>query len=319
MNFIDNMKNYKQDIAINIKSIIIDKLYWIVFGVAVIIAVLGLLLNSTPVVIGAMLVAPLLRPIILLSFAVSNVHHNDMMKNFKVIFLSTILGIFLSYLTAKALPFQIETSEILSRTNPNILDLFVALFSSVIAFLALIYRNWLAENIAGVAIATSLVPPLAVVGIEISLGNYLLAWSSFLLYFTNLITILFVGIILFLSFGFRPHQEEDEFVFKRNIFLLLFIFSVISVPLLASMINFKNEYLIRKNIENGMEKYLIEKLEVSEKKGKYDLSLELKYYSNKEKEKIISNLKKIKKELEGEGIEFKNIRIELVKAEKVSI
>jgi uncharacterized hydrophobic protein (TIGR00271 family) len=122
-----------------------------------------------------MLIAPLLRPIQAFSFGLVQVHRKrtfEALKNLILsIFLVVITAIFITYL----IPLKLETAEVLSRTNPNILDFFIASASAAIAFLALVYKKKLSMSIAGVAMAASLLPPLSVIGIEIVYSNYFLA------------------------------------------------------------------------------------------------------------------------------------------------
>jgi len=81
----------------------------------------------------------------------------------------------ISALITLIVPAQLETTEVLARTNPNILDFFIAAASAVIAFLSLIYKEKLSASIAGVAMAASLLPPLSVIGIELMYQHYFLA------------------------------------------------------------------------------------------------------------------------------------------------
>jgi uncharacterized hydrophobic protein (TIGR00271 family) len=127
------------------------------------------------VVIGVMLIAPLLRPIQSFSFGLVSAHKSRTWVSFKNIFLSILLVIISSLIVTYLVPVKLETSEVLARTNPNILDFFIAGASAAIAFLALVYKKKLSMSIAGVAMAASLLPPLSVIGIEIVYSHYLLA------------------------------------------------------------------------------------------------------------------------------------------------
>ena len=153
----------------------LNSLYWFSLFLSAVIATLGLLQNSAPVVIGVMLIAPILRPIQAFSFGVMASNNAFAVKAFKNIILSVLLVATSSFFITWLIPVQLETSEILARTNPNILDFFIAVFSAAIAFLALVYKKKLSMSIAGVVMAASLLPPLAVVGIEISYTHYFLA------------------------------------------------------------------------------------------------------------------------------------------------
>jgi uncharacterized hydrophobic protein (TIGR00271 family) len=192
-----------------------------------------------------MLIAPLLRPIQFFAFTIATSHHKKILRSLKNILSSIILVVVISWVVTKIIPLKLETSEILARTVPNILDFFIALTSAFIAFLALLYKEKLSTSIAGVAMAASLLPPLSVVGIEIAYGNYILSWNAFLLFLANIIGIIITGIILFLFFGFTPHQDYDRRKFKQNITVLFLMLSIISIPLFISIINL-NDNIKRK-------------------------------------------------------------------------
>ena len=279
----------KKEIALTVEEEgELNKLYWIQLLLAGIIATLGLLQNSIPVVIGVMLIAPLLRPIQSFSFGIVSAHHGRTWMSFKNILLSFLLVVASSMAITWLIPIELETAEVLSRTNPNILDFFIAAASAAIAFLALVYKKKLSMSIAGVAMAASLLPPLSVIGIEIIYGNYFLAWNSFLLFFTNIVAIVFTGIVLFFIFGFKPHQDEDKIKFKKNMIVLLFSISLISLPLITSIINLnkqvKKEIFVNKKIEivfdkNNLDIYNIDFKQHEESKN--NILLEAKYYGEK--------------------------------------
>ena len=239
----------KENIALEVvKTGTLEKLYWFSLALSALIATLGLLQNSIPVVIGVMLIAPLLRPIQAFSFAIINTQYKATWKSFKELFFSILLVIGISYLVTWLIPAQLETPEVLSRTNPNILDFFIASTSAVIAFLSLIYKEKLSGSIAGVAMAASLLPPLSVIGIELVYNHYFLAWGGFLLFLTNIVAIVITGILLFFIFGFKPHQEEKSEKFKIHIFILMLITSLISLPLFVSIINLSHQVAEKKYI-----------------------------------------------------------------------
>lgn len=210
------------------------KVYWLQMFLSSFIAALGLLQNSTAVVIGAMLVAPLLSPIQSVAYAIASARTRYFWKHLKVLVASTVLAIATGFLVSVISPIDIQTAEVLSRVSPNFLDLLIAVASGAIAFLALSFRS-LSASIAGVAMAASLVPPLAASGITLALGVFKNAWGSFFLYFTNLIAILAIGILIFFLFGYRPHQQEDTKNTARRILALLLIIVGISIPLIVTL------------------------------------------------------------------------------------
>ena len=224
----------KKDISLHItESIEHSKLYWLEVTLSAIVATLGLLQNSAAIIIGAMLIAPLLRPIQAMAFGIALGRMNIFWKASKMLILSIIVAILIGHFVSYHSPIVLENSEILARTNPNIFDLIVAGASAMVAFLSLGYKKLL-ESVAGVAMATALMPPLVVAGIEMTLGSFDKAFGSFLLFITNLVAILLVGALMFFLYGFNPHKDQSTNTLKRvsiifSVVLLLFI------PLISSL------------------------------------------------------------------------------------
>ena len=241
--WMDDIK--KGEVAVKIKEDSEgDRLYWILIFLSSIIAALWLLQNSAAVVIWAMLIAPLLKPINWLSFSIARWWWKFFINALKVLVISIVISVLMWYLTTKLVWLNIETTEILSRSKPNIIDFFIASFSAVVAILSLKFeRLW--ESIAWVAMAASLMPPLAVIGIELAIWNY---WASFwatTLFWANLFAILFVATIFFWFYWFTPHLEKlQKNMFKRFTFMLVWII-IILIPLISSFLSIKNELKIQ--------------------------------------------------------------------------
>jgi len=181
--------------------------YFVLITLSAIIATLGLLLNSPAVVIGAMLVAPLMSPIV--AVAVGITFGNERILRDAVT--STVQGaaaaIFVATLVAVIVPGNLLTSEVLARTQPTLIDLMVALFSGMAGAYA-IARREVGEALPGVAIAAALVPPLGTVGVGIALGNASVAFGALLLFTTNFVAIVFAASAVFLLLGVRPAQQR---------------------------------------------------------------------------------------------------------------
>lgn len=211
-------------------------LYWLQLIVSVMIITFGLLQNSVAVVIGGMLIAPILKPIKGLAFGITTGQPRFFWKSVLLMFLSIVFAIFTAYVFSLLIPLKIETPEIIARTSPNILDLFIAISSGVIAMLSLYFKK-LSESIAGVAMAAALMPPLAVVGIELALSNSAAAGGSAFLFVTNLFAILAIGVIIFLFYGFSPHlaEEKTKNITLRVAAILFSLLIYISFPLFASL------------------------------------------------------------------------------------
>lgn len=151
------------------------------------IATLGLLLDSAAVIIGAMLVAPFLGPIVALGFSIAMTDVTLAAKASKSLLVGVVLGLFTAIIIVKLSPFIPPTNQILLRTSPNLFDLLVAIFSGFVGGYAIIHR--LGSTIAGVAIATALMPPLAASGYGLAMGELGIFNGAFYLFLTNLVAI----------------------------------------------------------------------------------------------------------------------------------
>jgi uncharacterized hydrophobic protein (TIGR00271 family) len=172
--------------------------YWLLLPLSAIIAAAGVVSDSTATVIGAMIVAPLMTPI--LGLVLSVVLSDG--RNFRrcllllvagaaaVVGLAWIVGLFLPYPVVAA-----TSSQVASRISPRLVDLVAALATGAVGSVALA-RSDISDTLPGVAIAISLVPPLAVVGLTLESGAPHEALGSFLLFVTNVIAILATGIIV---------------------------------------------------------------------------------------------------------------------------
>jgi uncharacterized hydrophobic protein (TIGR00271 family) len=170
-------------------------------GLASAVASLGLLQNSPAVVIGSMLLAPLMTPIIGLGLALGQADPRLMRLCGKAIGLGFLLTLAVSYLIGIITPSGATLSEeVLARGGPNVLDLLIAVFSAAAATFAMARPN-IVGAIAGVAIATALVPPVCAVGISLANGELLNAFGASALFFTNLLAIIVTSSFVFSFLG----------------------------------------------------------------------------------------------------------------------
>ena len=191
-----------------------DATYWAEILLSAGIATLGLTLNSPAVIIGAMLISPLMGPIMSGGLALAAGDFILAMRAVFNIVLSSFAAIAFSTFLVALLPFREMTAEIASRTHPNTLDLVVALFSGAVGALAVCKSlRGVATSIPGVAIAVALMPPLCVTGYGIGVfltvdraqGTAILAGGG-LLFVTNLVAITFSSMLVFLLL----HIDSDE-------------------------------------------------------------------------------------------------------------
>ncbi len=171
------------------------------------IATLGLLQSSVAVVIGAMLISPLMGPIMAMGLALAKLEYRDFNRAALTLVAGAVISILASMLIVWASPLKDSTPEILARTRPDLLDLIIAALSGVVgAYVTLTRRGGV---IAGVAIATALMPPLAVVGFGIVTGSPAIAGGALLLFVTNVVAILAAVLIVsrWLKFGSVKHRH----------------------------------------------------------------------------------------------------------------
>ncbi len=195
-----------------------DVAYWLQIIFAAAIATLGLILNSPAVIIGAMLISPLMGPILAGGLALAT---GDLILGVRALLsliLSCLVAVTFAVMLVSLLPFKEMTGEIAARTQPSTLDLMIALFSGGIGSIAICKEvKGVVTSIPGVAIAVALMPPLCVVGYGIGLAfsvsgseGLQVARGGGLLFLTNLVAITFTAMIVFmiLNLGTKEAMEE---------------------------------------------------------------------------------------------------------------
>ncbi len=183
--------------------------YHALFLISTLLASLGLLLNSPAVVIGAMLVAPLMQPLMAYSVGMVTGRIPLMRRASVTVMVATLLGLLLTILLGLLLPNSIPTSEMLARGNPSLLDAAVALVSGFAAAYATARRD-IPAALAGVAIAAALVPPLATAGLAVAFQDADLAFGAFSLFLMNILYISLAGWAVFFWLGMRPRTEQEQ-------------------------------------------------------------------------------------------------------------
>lgn len=213
--------------------------FYILVILSSIIAAYGLIADSAAVVIGAMIVAPLMIPIV--GIAISLVSGDSHL--FRLSMTSEIAGalcsIALGFMAGK-FTFGVELSaEILARTHPLPYDILVALAAGLAGAYSLVNPR-INAALAGIAIAVSLAPPLAATGICLALARYDLALGAFLLFFANFLAIQLASVLIFIANGFidYSHYEENELLITNRISKidLIIIFSKRFLPSIVLLI-----------------------------------------------------------------------------------
>ena len=178
---------------------------------SIMVASLGLNLNSPAVIIGAMLISPLMSPILGVGLSVGINDRRGLLVSLQHFGLSIAIALITSILYFKISPIDVYTSEIAGRTQPTVLDLMVAIFGGFAGIISS-SRKDKSNAIPGVAIATALMPPLCVTGYGLSHGLWDVALNSFYLFFLNsfFIALTTYIVVRLLDFPNKTYQNEKE-------------------------------------------------------------------------------------------------------------
>ncbi|MBB3358010.1 MULTISPECIES: DUF389 domain-containing protein [unclassified Novosphingobium] len=214
------------------------------------IAMLGLLLSSPAVVIGAMLISPLMSPILGFGFSLALFDFAEMRRSLLALAVGAVAAVAFTALIVTASPLQAPTAEVVARTRPNLFDLGVALFAALAGSFAIIRGR--GETIVGVAIATALMPPLAVVGYGLATWNLPVLGGALALFVTNFITIALSATAMARYYGFG-HQLSSRQSWTQTILLLL-VFVAMAVPLGLALNRIAREALIVSEVRSLLNK-----------------------------------------------------------------
>lgn len=292
--------------------------YFLMLLSAGLIALLGLLTNSVAVVIGAMLISPLMGPIISSGLALTIGDLSLARQAFRTIAVSVVLIILVTTLATLISPLKEPTAEIMARVRPNIYDLFVAVLSGVVGAVALCTKRNYLITATGVAVATAVVPPLSVVGYGLGTGQIMLALGGFLLFFTNFVAIILTSDLVFFVLGFRTsHVESIHHSLRKRLFIIAGLLCLISIPLIYTLVVDLKKMNTKKRIERVLKNNL----------NRENASRLTNYFYLDQKDKILVNASvntvklidsKFKKELETELTKTFNLPVAL-KLEQVLV
>ena len=218
--------------------------FMILLILSTMIATFGLFINSSSVVIGAMLLAPLMQPIVSLSMGVLRQDSDLEFNAAKTIFWGVLAVLLTAALISLFTPIERLTTEMGGRLSPTILDLFVAIASGAAAAYAKSNEK-IIGSLAGVAIAVALVPPLAVAGIGLGWANWHMFSIAFLLFVTNLVGIVLSAAFTFTLLGFSPLR-----IAKKGIMIWMAIVALVAIPLYSSFVKMEEDIRIQKTLSN---------------------------------------------------------------------
>jgi len=233
----------------------INPIYLILIVLSTMLAAVGLYQSSSAVVIVAMLLAPLMAPIVSLSMGLLRQDAKMSRESIVKIAIGTGLALLSAAVIALLFPYKPITPEIQARLHPTLFDLVIALISGVAGAYAKSHKE-IIESLAGVAIAVALIPPLAVAGIGIGIWNFTFFSQAFLLFLTNL-----VGITLAAAFTFRLLGYSSVIANKKAFLFVIIATIIIAIPLYISTNKIVSTYTLEKRWKQERflvhDKYLI--------------------------------------------------------------
>ena len=204
--------------------------FYVLIVIASGIASFGLAQNSAAVIIGAMLVAPLMSPIIAIAHGIVQGNMTMVRRSVTSTGKGTLVSIAVATVFVMAFPDFPPTDQILARTEPTMLDLLVGLAAGAAAAYG-VSRKSVAAALPGVAISVALVPPLCVVGYGLAADRLDISIGSMVLFLTNLTAIILVSVLVFLLLGFTPRDRERRGQLRDAMGLNLVFLTFLSIPL----------------------------------------------------------------------------------------
>lgn len=271
---------------------------WIL-ACAIVIASVGLNVNSTAVIIGAMLISPLMGPIVGAGFSLAVFDFELLRKSLKNLLIATLVSLCVATLYFTLSPFKETQSELLARTSPNIYDVLIAFFGGLVGVIA-ITRVEKGNPIPGVAIATALMPPLCTAGYGLSIGNLMFFLGAIYLYTINCV---FICISTFLIVKYLKYPAVEKGMDARHhkrlrygITFLILVLILPSIYLAYNLLEQKkyaqkvDEFIAREFTESG-QTIIYKQLRFNSSPKSIDLAFLTKRFSSEEINMLNDRLK----------------------------
>lgn len=217
--------------------------FYTLLSLSAVISTLGLLASSAATIIGAMIIAPLMGPIIAIAYSIASGNQRLLKRSSFTLFKGVLLTIIISIIITKLVGIRTFGPEIWGRTRPTLLDLGVALAAGGAGGFALTRRS-IANALPGVAISVALVPPLSVVGIGVGMGVNSVAAGSGLLFLANLAGIIFSSSIVFLAHDYGSFQKA-----RHGLVISVASLIILGLPLGLSLETFLVKEHTRRHVE----------------------------------------------------------------------
>ncbi|RSI48513.1 TIGR00341 family protein [Streptococcus sanguinis] len=258
---------------------------------AMLIASIGLNMDSTPVIIGAMLISPLMTPIIGIGFSLAILDMKLLRKSFKILSIQVFLSLLASTIYFFISPISYASSEIISRTSPTIWDIVIAFVGGVAGVIGA--RKKEANNIVpGVAIATALMPPVCTVGYAIATGNFKFMLGASYLFFINCSFIMlatYIGTSFTMVKNHYIKHNQEAYKMRK---ILILVSLILIIPSLVSATTLVRETLINESINKYLSEQFKDNTILKKNYDKEDNTLKLtisgNYLSDEEVKEILS-------------------------------
>lgn len=229
---------------------------WIL-ACAILIASIGLNVNSTAVIIGAMLISPLMGPIVGAGFSLAIYDFSLFKKSGKNLLIATIVSLLVSFIYFFISPFKDAQSEILARTTPTIYDVMIAFFGGVVGAIS-ITRKEKGNPIPGVAIATALMPPLCTAGYGLATANFSFFAGAMYLYTINCVFIAISTFIIAKLLKYTPHNLKDKKTDDKVKYIIFTITLLMIIPSSYLAYSLFNEKKFQNTAENFINKKFVD-------------------------------------------------------------
>ena len=243
---------------------------------SILVASVGLNANSIPVVIGAMLISPLMGPILGFGLSIAINDLETLKKSIVNFSVMVVLSVFTAYLFFSFFPLREESSELLSRTEPDIRDVLIAFFGGLSLIVAKTKKGTISPVIFGVAIATALMPPLCTVGFGLAIGNASFSLGAMYLFMINSLYIVLATYIIvkFLRFPLINYVNSTR---RRLISRIVTILSI--VMLIPAFFTFA-DVLFESKFNNSVDEFFERELEGLKNKDYLKLNSKVNYNIN---------------------------------------
>lgn len=223
---------------------------------AIFIASIGLNVNSTAVIIGAMLISPLMGPIMGVGLALGVNNFDVMKRSLRSLGLAALVGLIASTLYFWISPLSTAQSELLARTTPTIYDVLIALFGGMAGIVAQSRKDRTSTVIPGVAIATALMPPLCTAGFGLARGNMAFFIGAFYLFFINAV---FIAVGTFIVVRFLKYKKVEFVDPKKELRARRYMTVIVTITLVPSVIlayGIVQRTIFESNAKNYIDKVL---------------------------------------------------------------